>query len=223
MLNTAVERHSLLLLTPQGAQYAWENKGEPYPPSFEISGYKDIFFRLPAIARFVCGGEISVGFSFPIINADGRLRVASKLPISCISGVISPWMVIECCGCGSLPSAFSAPLNELELAARSLDIRLGVFGSAALGALTKLPYVHDRSDLDIVITAAPPETLASFSSEVKEVSKKYGITIDAEVKFGHEAWVKLPEILSGRGSVLVKGGHQPEVAPSSDIWGILQV
>ena len=111
----------------------------------------------PLVVRRPClgpnGDTVHLGIALP--PSLGKQRIAVEVPRSSVQPVLEPpsW---EDCGAHVSPSAHRA-VRELEAAAAAAGVTLRTFGSHAWQFLTKLPYVHPDSDLDLIL---PVDTAA---------------------------------------------------------------
>lgn len=101
--------------------------------------------------------------------------------------------------------------------AKQAGIGLGVFGSTAMATVTGLPYLHDASDLDLVLTPEPGARLGALGEALSLFEIKYRIHVDAEVALGEGYYGKLKELLSGSQTILAKGGEKPVLLSSRAI------
>ena len=81
---------------------------------------------------------------------EGRFwRMASQVPLDGVTKAVSAVQAAEMCAEGSLP--FSRLVAQLLRQAPRYGAAAGLFGSAALEAVTGLPYCHAGSDLDVLL------------------------------------------------------------------------
>lgn len=210
-------RHDLVFLSPRGQRYAWEHRAWTGPTS---PAARDLFPLLPGICRTrppdLEAGLAALGFSFPIREGEGRIRLSAQAPEGEIVRLITPW---EIPGLGdSLPAPWADALKELAEEADALGLSLGVFGSAALQAVTGLPYLHARSDLDVLLAAAPADQMRRFYRALVRLSEGWGLGVDAELMLGESRYVKLSELMGGSKTILAKGGPVPRLLSSQLIW-----
>jgi phosphoribosyl-dephospho-CoA transferase len=200
-----VRRHDLLVLTPE----ARARIGEQIRSSAEtFAGLMADMFksgRIPAIVRrhSPCDQtEIGVGISFPH-HADGqRLRFATAVFPAEIVELISPYALVA----GNF-EAVVPPLRALRKIKAFALVRpgnLGVYGASALQVVTGMSYVHDRSDLDLIIRGESVDRLRGIDSVLSVLEREMAIKIDVEVVLGCRGEVKLKELCSRQKTVLVK-------------------
>ena len=214
---TCPQRHDLVFLSARGQQWAWERRERGLP---EDERWRKLFFTLPGICRAPVeelGEEMAaLGFSTPVRAEGNRVRFASHAPREEILRIVTPWEISRLLA--RLPEPAGPVLKELDSAARELGISLGIFGSAALQAVTGYEYLHSQSDLDIVITPASREQLTKFHRELKDIARRYGRPFDAELKLSETCYIKLHELMSGTKTILAKGTAAPQLLSSQSIW-----
>jgi phosphoribosyl-dephospho-CoA transferase len=162
--------------------------------------------RIPGIVRREEGavppGCVPLGFSDPVFNGEGRLRIAAFARVEEIVGVMSPYEI------PSLPAPRSTPctraLATAEDHAHSLGLVLGVWGSVAMEMVTRLPFIRDGSDLDLIVAEAPRFRLSRFLTQVLALENRFGLRIDVEVDLANGFGVQLKELLGPGRTVLGK-------------------
>lgn len=173
--------------------------------------------EIPGIVRrsAPCDIGIGLGISFPIRCEGSRLRFATSVTRDEISTVVSPCQVIE------LPfEARLKPLQALEQVKQSLPGlagKLGIYGATALQMLTGLAYLHDGSDLDLVIDGGTPEELFETHRILSAIAESTGVNIDAEVILDGIHGMKLKELVSAQKTVLAKTLHSVELMCRRDV------
>ncbi|MGO5116283.1 malonate decarboxylase holo-[acyl-carrier-protein] synthase [Candidatus Avoscillospira sp. LCP25S3_F1] len=210
-------RHDLVFLSPLGHQYAWTHRTAPKP---EDDALQEMFTELPGICR-VRPPELSddltaLGFSFPIRIDGNRVRIATQGLLQEITKVLTPWEIPQ--WLPTLPAPAGPALLELAEAAANYDIPFGVFGSAALQAVTGRSYLHQHSDLDVVIGAAPRDSIQKFYQCLTQTSERTALHIDAELMLNDTCYVKLHELMRDQKTILAKGAYLPQLLPCQEIW-----
>ena len=109
-------------------------------------------------------------------------------------------------------------LRQLRYAAESRQLHFGLFGSAALEAVTGLPYLHDRSDIDAILGPGSESAIHAFWDELLAVEQTTGVRADVELMFSPGKYIKLRELMSGGSTVLVKGQSEPQLLLCREIW-----
>lgn len=214
---TCPQRHDLVFLSARGQQWAWERRERGRP---EDERWRELFFTLPGICRAPAekpgDGMAALGFSTPVRAEGNRVRFASHAPREEILRIVTPWEIPRLLA--RLPGPSGPALESLDSAAREREISLGIFGSAALQAVTGYEYLHAQSDLDVVITPASREELREFYEALKDIARWYGRRIDAELKLSETCYIKLHELMSGTKTILAKGTAVPRLLSSQSIW-----
>ena len=210
-------RHDLIFLTERGQRYAWEHREDREPESEPV---QRLFQNLPGIYRTqppeLAGRMAALGFSLPIQERGGRRRIASQAPMKEISAVLSPWDL--CRLIPHLPSPAGPALEEARQAALSEGLVFGLFGSAALQAVTGLPYLHKSSDLDIIIQGGAVKRVERFYQSVMQVERAWNVAFDAELMLKGPIYIKLRELMAGGKTVLAKGASRPQLLLRQAVW-----
>jgi phosphoribosyl-dephospho-CoA transferase len=99
------------------------------------------------------------------------------------------------CVADALPDRWRACARELVRGASAAEIRLRVFGSAAWQALTGLAYLHEASDLDLLVAPRGRDDIGRAIALFERAGRAYGRRIDGEIVFpegGAVAWREWP-------------------------------
>lgn len=217
MLTAPPKRHTLLKLTNTGTGLVWANREALYPGEVAWADMWPRFYGLPVITRrqVLPGEAIPVGLSLPIRQDGGRYRLASCVPASEVESAVSPTQAAELCAGQTLP--VSGLVAELLCDAPSLGVSVGIFGSAALEAVTGLPYRHAGSDLDVLLIPRDVPDLPTLAGLLHRLEENYQLPIDAELALGEKQYVKLKELCTDSRTVLVKGGQTPVLCSSRSV------
>lgn len=217
MLTAPPERHTLLRLTEAGTDLVWANRAALYPGEAAWTDMWPRFRGLPVITRrqVLPGEAIPVGLSLPIRQDGGRYRLASCVPANEVASAVLPTQAAELCAGRSLP--VSSLVAELLRDAPSLGVSVGIFGSAALEAVTGLPYRHAGSDLDVLLIPRDVPDLPTLAGLLHRLEENYQLPIDAELALGEKQYVKLKELCTDSCTVLVKGGQTPVLCSSRSV------
>jgi len=162
--------------------------------------------RVPGVVRREDGapraGCLPVGFTESISGEENRLRIAAFARFKDVVRVTSPYEIT------SMPiprrTAGTEALSVAKSQAGSLNLRIGVWGSAAMELYTGLPCTREGSDLDLLVAAAPHERLLRFMVEMKGLEERFGLRIDVEVDLPNGYGVQLKELLGQGRTVLGK-------------------
>lgn len=203
-------RHDLVFLSARGQRYAWEHRESG---ALEDEMLHRCFHNLPGIYRTqpsgLSDGIAALGFSLPILEGEARRRVAALAPIEEISAVLTPWEVSGLIPC--LPSTVAPAIESVRHAASEEGLAFGVFGSAAMQAVTGLPYLHMRSDIDLIIRGGAIKRVEQFYTALIQVEQAYHISFDVELMLSKTCYIKLRELIAGGKTVLAKGGSCPRL------------
>lgn len=215
-MSFSLHRHDLVFLSPAGQRYAWTHR----TVQAGDEALQPCFSRLPGICR-VQPPELppsitALGFSLPIRCQESRWRIAAQCPRAEIQRVLTPWDIPAYLP--HLPHPARAALLQLAQAADGCGVPFGVFGSAALQAVTGLPYLHSHSDLDVVIGTAPVPQIKAFYAQLLALSQRVSMHIDGELMLNDSCYLKLHELMQGQKTVLAKGGPQPRLISCQEIW-----
>lgn len=200
-----IRRHDLLVLTPEARERICEQMRSS---AGTFAGLMVDMFksgRIPAIVRrhSPCDlTEIGVGISFPHHEDGQRLRFAAAVLPAEIVTLISPYALVD----GNF-EAVVPPLRALRKIKAFALVRpgnLGIYGASALQVVTGMRYVHDRSDLDLIIRGESIGSLRSIDSVLSVLEKEMAIKVDVEVVLGWRGEVKLKELCGKQKTVLVK-------------------
>lgn len=211
-----LHRHDLAFLSPAGQDYAWTHRTvQPGDDALQ-----DFFSRLPGICRVqppqLPDSAAALGFSLPIRRQESRWRISTQCPREEIRRILTPWDIPAYLS--ALPAPVGPALTQLAQAADGCGVPFGVFGSAALQAVTGLPYLHPHSDLDVVIGTAPAPQIKAFYDQLLALSQRVSIHIDGELMLHDSCYLKLHELMQGHKTILAKGTYQPRLISRQEIW-----
>ena len=181
---------------------------------------RDLFFLLPGIIRTALPGLepgfIPLGFSFPVRLKGNRLRIASKARNYQVYEHMTPWQIAGLDY--NVPDPYASALMALREAGKQCGAPVGVFGAVALQIVTGLEYLHEKSDLDVIIPGTDELSVRQFWREVRNISLQFQLVIDGEVLIQKIGYVKLSELVSTSSTVLVKGGRVSGLMPMNKVW-----
>lgn len=213
---TPLHRHDLAFLSPAGQDYAWTHRAvQPGDDALQ-----DFFSRLPGICRVqppqLPDSVAALGFSLPIRRQESRWRISTQCPREEIRRILTPWDIPAYLS--ALPAPVGPALTQLARAAAGCSVPFGVFGSAALQAVTGLPYLHSHSDLDVVIGTAPVPQIKAFYAQLLALSRRFSLHIDGELMLSDTCYLKIHELMQGHKTILAKGTYQPRLIPCQEVW-----
>lgn len=218
-------RHDLLILTKREQRRVisdslWQAAEQRF--GFLADGKGGEVFNLPGIVKRqepLKSGVWQAGFSFPWFENGIRVRLAAEVRSGEIVKKITPFDAAVRLKDGkglqegvTLRRREGRPwqeknyfaLKELCDLAVSHGLRLGVYGSTALEAVTGYLYLHGSSDLDVIVEADSFEKAEQFSRAAGEDARRMGVKLDMEVRLSFLGDVKAEELLSGQRTIIVR-------------------
>lgn len=209
----ALTRHVMIDIDAAHRRFVADALGEGLLPMHRRPGVIDRIrelFLAERIPGIVCApkaplpeGWMWIGVSFPLREDGVRVRSAVALPRAAVGGIHTPWDVIGRIASGTFPAA--EELLSLAALGRAHGVAVGLFGSAALQALTGLPYLEARSDVDAVVVARSSAGLRSFHSALAGFATQYNRKYDVEVAAPGGLGIKLTELVSDVTAVVGRG------------------
>lgn len=186
------QRHDLVWLDPAG----------DYPDALSqwlSNGYPCVIPRQDVVTE----SQLKVAWSLPrdksaagrmAVTIDARqvIRYQPPLPLTILSQL------------GIATAALNAEFRQLEIAA-------GVFGSFAWQYLTGTEYIHEASDIDLLLplrTTRQLQRLPELLQALAEISQR---RIDGEISFPNGQAVAWREWFSSRDELLVKSINNIEI------------
>lgn len=178
--------------------------------------------EIPGIIRrsAPCDGSgIGIGISFPLFEEGSRLRFATSVAAESIRAVQTPCDIID------LP--FDTRIKPLEVLSGIKETlpewrgRVGVFGASALQIVTRMPYLREGSDIDLVFNGGSSDALSKAHRVLQACESSCGIRIDAEVIAGRKFGIKLGELFSKQKTVLAKTINSVEILDRNEVMSLL--
>ena len=198
------KRHDLLIISDKGRSFAFDQALKKNKDIPEERLYEMIFTKkIPAIVKRQSGyteGLVEIGYSSWYIINGRRLRAESAVPVRFVKEVITPFQLVER-GCFAQDTKIGTVLRIAD----ESRVKVGIFGSVALGAITGLPYVSGSSDLDIVIEARRNEDIKTFYTRISQEPALETVKLDIELDVGNGYSVKLKEFFSDQATIMAKG------------------
>ena len=84
-------------------------------------------------------------------------------------------------------------------------------------AVTGLHYLHEGSDLDLVLDQGTIDDYKAFFQELLIWERNSGVSADVEIKIDSARYCKLKELAGRQGTVLVKGREIPELVCRNEV------
>jgi len=205
-------RHLLAEFTPSARARLTERAVRGLLPPFRAAAVEDRVaetLRDHALPGIVCrptqpvtDSQVQLGLSFPFREDGVRVRAAVVVERADIAAFTDPYRVAA--RVEGLSGAIGDAVRALIARGAALDIAVGVIGSAALEAVTGLPYAEAVSDIDLVIKDGDPDRYRRFAADAAELARAFGFAVDVEVALSDGGGIKLTELLSASRSLLVK-------------------
>lgn len=204
-------RHALVWIRP-----GWRAAVRAADPARADDVGRWLALDRPAVARRrdpgMSGGEVALGIALPA--AQGRARVALAAPAGAVARVAPPVPLAE--ALASAPPGWRAPLAALAGEARRAGLLLRVYGSLAWEHLTGEPYLHDGSDVDLIVPGATDgervRALALLGAWAAHACPR----LDGELDLGAGRGVAWRELLARPPRVLVKAGGSVTLEPLAE-------
>lgn len=106
-------------------------------------------------------------------------------------------------------------LKQIKDLAKVYNVKLGILGSISLELITGRSYTDENSDIDLLVSPAPYETLQQFYKEANALNKT--INLDLEVDLPNGFGVKLTEVFMETSMVLGKSLNEVKLLYRSEI------
>jgi len=222
-MNRTYRRHDVVWLTESSCHDVAESMRTSTAAGAARMAAVFAMGEIPGIIRrsAPCDGSgIGIGVSFPLFEEGSRLRFATSVAAESIRAMQTPCDIID------LP--FDTSIKPLQVLA---DIKqtlpewrgaIGVFGASALQIVTRLPYLHEDSDIDLVFNGGSPDALLEAHRALQEHESRSGVRIDAEVIAGRRFGIKLCELFRNQKTVLAKTINSVEVLDRNEVLGLLE-
>ena len=191
----------------QAAEAAWldwlsgesELQGEPVVENWVREGR-------PFVVRRRLPGEaenedvVPLGLVLPLVLR--RRRVPFSLPAHAICSLEAPPAVADCAA--SAPADWRPFLDRLAALSGEFPVQIRVFGSLAWERLTGLPYLTERSDLDLLVQCEDG-AIDDVLVGLEQAASGAPMRIDAELARPDGRAAHWRELRSDAADVLVKG------------------
>jgi len=178
------------------------------------------------VARQTCGKSISdtiaAGLALP--PAQGKRRIAFSVSVHDIARHTPPLLLAD--AVVHAPRSWQAALAGLDAAAADIDIELRVFGSLAWQALSGLPYLTPRSDIDLLWHPHSHAQLQQGIALLARWELEGGLRADGEVLFRENSavsWREWATLKPGDDQrVLVKRETSAELVAARELLEMLE-
>lgn len=225
-----LKRHNLIEITRSGREWALKQlrQSKDYTVRQDIA--EELILeginsrQIPGIIRREenegIDGAVPVGFTSPYLIEGRRLRIPAFVPEKEIKRIVTPYEVINYSTDISRSNCLQA-LNACIKALSKFDVKLGVWGSAGLEMYTELPYTHNKSDLDLLMTVKESGVINKVYEAISSIEGNYDCKIDVELDLPSGYGVKLKEMFLGTSEVLGKGLYDVKMFPRESIIKLL--
>jgi phosphoribosyl-dephospho-CoA transferase len=157
----------------------------------------------PAVRRRAMPGEAQgVPLGLPLPLEAGKRRLSFLLPSHDIQAVTRPLSLSS--AIGSAPRWWWPSLERLDKLSSRHSIDPKVFGSLAWQALTGLPYLSDRSDLDLIFDVHCDTDLDALAASIAAIETEAPMRLDGELMRDDGAAVNWREFHAGARVLLCK-------------------
>lgn len=211
-------RHRLVWLSAPG--WLAVRAGAAPEHAAALQRWQDADWPLVARRRDADADEVCLGLALPPDPASGaKLRIALRAPAAGVARSAPPLALKAVLA--TLPEPWRGQLAQLNEASLGLDFR--VYGSAALQALTGLPYLRPSSDIDLLLHPATEQQLRSGLALLARFDTT--LPLDGEIVFPNgeaAAWKEWAAAEAGHARVLVKGAEAVRLASVSALLATLR-
>lgn len=215
-----LKRHDLVFITKEGKDKIWNELSKGYSGD-TLQLVEDIFKGdndIPGFARRSEEREDAeaVGFvHYRRINGN-RLRIPAFADNRDIVMVMTPYEIMQrkAFTVGETSECIKT-IIELYVLATSMDLQVGILGSAALELATGLPYTDEASDIDLLVKPAPYDKLLEFYRTAKENFS--GINMDFELDLPNGYGIKLAEVFMETQTLLGKSINDVNLLPRKEV------
>ncbi|MBB2205873.1 malonate decarboxylase holo-[acyl-carrier-protein] synthase [Gluconacetobacter takamatsuzukensis] len=213
----AVRRHALLVVEPS----VWGIAARTQP----LAAVRDWAARgWPLICRRPLPSETGgIALGLPLPPTLGKQRLSFLLP----ADALRPYEGSSCLSahatCPALTDARREDLARLLAIGARYGVAPAVTGSLLWAGITGLPYLSDRSDLDLVWHVEPDRTdIGGLLNTLHDQEKTFSMPLDGEVIFPGDRAVQWRELLHalsapGEAEVMVKSLHSIGLVPVSTL------
>lgn len=163
--------------------------------------------------------RIQLGISMPFREGGSRVRAAILVDRCRIVRFSDPFMVAA--RADALAGAIGETVRGLIRLGAARGVSVGLLGSAALEAVTGLPYTTASSDIDLLVAGAEVEALAEFAAAAAKIAAAADIAVDIEVALTNGCGVKLAEVLSSSKTLLAKSLDDVRMLSRDEVLAVL--
>jgi phosphoribosyl-dephospho-CoA transferase len=217
-------RHDLVVISEHG----WQRARDSAPPQCRdiIDLWRESHW--PAIVRRadadLLPDQLSIGIAMPPSPVDGsKMRIGLRVAQTEVQKVLPPLPVADVLS--AAPEPWRPLLAALEREAGAARLKVRVYGSLALQALTRQPYLTAASDIDILLRPVTPAQLR-YGLRLLD-SYADALPLDGEIVFPQGqavAWKEFSRALGATSGtrVLVKEMHRVYLATTSALMASMK-
>jgi phosphoribosyl-dephospho-CoA transferase len=171
----------------------------------------------PAVVTGARTGSVAsiVPLGVPLPPSMGRLRIALSLRREAVRAVSPPPRLRTALACA--PAAWRPGLASLEARASAAGVTFRTFGSLAWQFLTGLPYLTERSDVDLLFHPTTRTSLEAGVALLWEWQASHGLRADGEIVLPDGRAVAWREWLQPAAEVLAKGRTGVALVPRAEL------
>jgi phosphoribosyl-dephospho-CoA transferase len=156
----------------------------------------------PLISRRALPGELGLALGLPLPPSAGKRRLSVMMQATDIIAIASPPSLSS--ARDAAPRCWRPAMDRLCALADDRAIEVRVFGSLAWQSLTRLDYITETSDLDLLLHLDCGSDVASITSSLAEIESTAPMRIDGEVVRRDGTAANWRELHAGAREVLVK-------------------
>jgi phosphoribosyl-dephospho-CoA transferase len=189
-------RHTLVWLSADADWRADVPTHEPRLAAWLAQG-------LPAVVarRAADDPDPRLRLGIPLPPAEGKQRLSLRVPLRDVAHMHAPPALSELLAAGDavVPQAWQESLHDLQSLAPAR-----VFGAFAWQWLTALPYVHERSDIDLLWQVADAAQAEALIAQLLAWESRHPHRLDGELCLPDGGAVNWRELAGRSRQVLVK-------------------
>jgi len=189
-------RHTLVWLSADADWRADLPVHEPRLAAWFAQGFPAVVAR-----RAADDADPRLRLGVPLPPAEGKQRLSLRVPLSDVASMRAPPALSELLAAGNtvVPQAWQESLHDLQALAPAR-----VFGAFAWQWLTALPYVHERSDIDVLWQVTDAAQAEALIAQLQAWETRHPHRLDGELCLPDGGAVNWRELAGRSRQVLVK-------------------
>lgn len=217
-----LERHTLVWLSEEGWSAARVSTEPQHNVAFKLWQAQDWPLIMRRVDPDAPADQVCLGLPLPPDEDTGaKVRIALRAHVSHIRKT-APALELAAV-LRSSESPWRTPLTALERDAADMRLRLRVYGSMAMQALTELPYVSSTSDVDILLH---PDSRKQLEDAITILSRHAALLpLDGEIVFPGGAavsWKEWRMAIANPAKVMVKELRSVRLAATDSLLALLE-